>query len=377
MVARCALIAPNAFKGTLTAGEAAAAIRCGVRRARPDWETSVFPMADGGSGTLDALLALHGGERRRARVRGPLGEPVDAAWATLGDGRTAVVEMAQSSGLRHVAPEARNPLYATSFGTGELLRCAVASGAQKIILGLGDTATVDGGAGMLQALGVRLADAAGAELDFGGAPLERLANADAAAALQIFDGVDVVIACDVKNPLLGENGAARVFGPQKGAAAADVPRLESGLARLADVLEAATGVAYRDFPGAGAAGGAGGALVALCGAKMISGASLIVESEAFQREIRRAALVVVGEGRLDAQTLAGKGPLVVARAARRAGVPVVAFAGSVALTEVEWRNAGFADVRVAPASAETSPARSLEAAACAYCLESPCGRRTQ
>jgi glycerate kinase len=376
MSVHSALIAPNAFKGTLTAVAAAAAIRRGVRRARPAWKTAVFPMADGGGGTLDAMLALHGGERRRVRVRGPLGRPVDAAWAMLGDGRTAVVEMAQSSGLRHVSPEERNPLCATSFGTGELLRCAVAAGARTIILGLGDTATVDGGAGMLQASGVRLTDAAGADLEPGNAALARAARADVAAFLEMFDGVEFVVACDVKNPLLGEDGAARVFGPQKGAPPEDLPRLESNLARLADVLEATTGVAYRNLPGAGAAGGAGGAMVALCGAKMISGAALIVESEAFRRELRHASLVAVGEGRLDAQTLAGKGPFVVAQAARRVGVPVVVFAGGVALAEAEWRGAGFADVCVAPAAG--SPGRSLEAAAFAYCLErDPDGARSQ
>jgi glycerate kinase len=284
----------------------------------------------------------------------------------LGDGATAVVEMAESSGLRRVPPERQNPLLTTSFGTGELLRVAVAAGARKIILGLGDTATVDGGAGILQALGVQLRDGSGAELNPGNASLANLETVSVSALNIFFADVEVVIACDVKNPLLGKNGAARVFGPQKGATNEDIPVLESNLTRLAEKLEAATGAAYRDLPGAGAAGGAGGALVALCGAKMVSGASIILESAAFQRRLHESSLVVVGEGRLDAQTLGGKGPFVVAQAARRAGVPVVAFVGRIELLESDWRAAGFSAVYAAPSSVETPPAFALETAAATF-----------
>lgn len=338
------LIAPNAFKGTLTAREAAHAMQRGVAQSLPDAECSLFPMADGGAGTIEAMLAIHGGTKIQAEVTGPLGNQVPAEFALLEDHQTAVIEMAQASGLRLVPESKRNPLYTTSFGTGELLLRAVEAGATTLILGIGDTATVDGGVGLLQALGVSLTDGHGQELSFGNAPLASLAHINLGRLDSRLHQVRVLIACDVQHQLLGPQGAAYVFGPQKGARPQDLPVLEANLTRLADCLELATGKTFRNLPGSGAAGGVGGTLVAVLNATLVSGSQLLVKSKPFQEALSHANLVLTGEGNLDDQTLAGKGPWAVAQAAKAQQVPAFTFVGHCRIPTEAAQAAGFTRV---------------------------------
>ncbi|MFF3004774.1 glycerate kinase [Kitasatospora sp. NPDC057940] len=333
------VVAPDKFKGTLEGAEVAARIAAGVRRAAPGVEVRELPVADGGEGTLAAALAA-GFTRVPAKVAGPTGLPVDAALAVRGD--TAVVELAQSSGLARLPGGRTAPLAAGSYGVGQLIGRAVALGAKRIVLGLGGSACTDGGAGMVQALGARLRDAEGAELPPGGAALRRLDRIEPGPLADVLAGVEIVVACDVDNPLLGPRGATAVYGPQKGADGDDLVILEEGLTRFADQVALATGRDVRDAPGAGAAGGVGFAALALLGATMRPGIELLLELLGFDEAVRGARLVVTGEGCLDAQTLHGKAPAGVASAAARAGVRVAAVAGRLELSEPEWRAAGFA-----------------------------------
>ncbi|MFJ3217105.1 glycerate kinase [Kitasatospora sp. NPDC086801] len=333
------VVAPDKFKGTLEGAEVAARIAAGVRRAAPGVEVRELPVADGGEGTLAAALAA-GFTRVPAKVAGPTGLPVDAALAVRDD--TAVVELAQSSGLARLPGGRTAPLAAGSYGVGQLIGRAVALGAKRIVLGLGGSACTDGGAGMVQALGVRLRDAEGTELPPGGAALRRLDRIEPGPLADVLAGVEIVVACDVDNPLLGPRGATAVYGPQKGADGDDLVILEEGLTRFADQVALATGRDVRDAPGAGAAGGVGFAALALLGATMRPGIELLLELLGFDEAVRGARLVVTGEGCLDAQTLHGKAPAGVAAAATRAGVRVAAVAGRLELSEPEWRAAGFA-----------------------------------
>jgi glycerate kinase len=327
--ARKIVIAPDSFKECLAAEAVAAAMAAGVRAAAPDAEVVCVPMADGGEGTVRALVAATGGTLHRATVTGPLGEPVEAEFGVLGDGRTAVIEMAAASGLPLAPPARRDPTRTTTYGTGELIRAALDLGARRLLLGIGGSATVDGGAGMAQALGVRLLDAAGQPIGWGGGDLERLAHADLLARDPRLAGVAVEVACDVTNPLVGPHGAARVYGPQKGATPDSVERLEANLAHLADVIERDLGVRVRDLPGAGAAGGLGAGLVAFLGATLRRGVELVIEAVGLEAKLRGADLVLTGEGRLDRQTAFGKVPVGVARLAAAKGIPVVAIAGAL------------------------------------------------
>ncbi|WP_405010673.1 glycerate kinase [Kitasatospora sp. NBC_01539] len=333
------VVAPDKFKGSLEGAEAAARIAAGIRRAAPGTEVRELPVADGGEGTLAAALAA-GFARVPVKVAGPTGLPVDAAVAVRGD--TAVVELAQASGLARLPGGRTAPLAAGSYGVGQLVGRAVALGARRVVLGLGGSACTDGGAGMVQALGAGLYDADGAELPPGGAALRRLHRLDPGALADRLSGVEVVVACDVDNPLLGPRGAAAVYGPQKGADGGDLVVLEEGLTRWADVVGAVAGQDLRDAPGAGAAGGVGFAALALLGATMRPGIELLLDLLGFDEAVRGARLVVTGEGCLDAQTLHGKAPAGVAAAAARAGVRVAAVAGRLELSERQWRAAGFA-----------------------------------
>ncbi|MDH6575219.1 glycerate kinase [Kitasatospora sp. MAP5-34] len=332
------VVAPDKFKGTLEGAEVAAHLAAGIRRAAPGVEIRELPVADGGEGTLAAALAA-GFTRVAAKVAGPTGLPVDAAIALRGD--IAVVELAQSSGLARLPGGRTAPLGAGSYGVGQLIARAAGLGAKRIVLGLGGSACTDGGAGMVQALGVGLYDADGTELPPGGAALRRLDRIDLGSLADGLAGVEVVVACDVDNPLLGARGATAVYGPQKGADADDLVILEEGLTRFADVVREATGQDFRDAPGAGAAGGVGFAALALLGATMRPGIELLLELLGFDEAVRGARLVVTGEGCLDAQTLHGKAPAGVAAAATRAGVRVAAVAGRLELSEDQWRAAGF------------------------------------
>ncbi|GAA4872022.1 glycerate kinase [Kitasatospora terrestris] len=332
------VVAPDKFKGTLEGAEVAARIAAGIRRAAPGAEVRELPVADGGEGTLAAALAA-GFTRVPVKVAGPTGLPVDAAIALRED--TAVVELAQASGLARLPGGRTAPLAAGSYGVGQLIAKAVRLGATRIVLGLGGSACTDGGAGMVQALGAGLYDSDGTELAPGGAALRRLDRIDLGPLADGLGGVRIVVACDVDNPLLGTRGATAVYGPQKGAGPEDLLVLEGGLTRWADAVHAATGQDYRNAPGAGAAGGVGFAALALLGATMRPGIELLLELLGFDEAVRGARLVVTGEGCLDAQTLHGKAPAGVAAAATRAGVRVAAVAGRLELSEDEWRTAGF------------------------------------
>lgn len=312
-------MAPDKFKGSLPASEVAASVAAGLRAARPGLDVVTMPVADGGDGTVDAALAA-GFDRMPVTATGPTGQPVDSAIAVRGG--VAVVELAAASGLVLMAGR-RDPLGATSAGTGDLLRAALDAGCTEILLGVGGSACTDGGAGMLQALGARLMDGSGAELGRGGAALAGLATVDLAGLDPRLSGVRVVLASDVDNPLLGDYGAAAVYGPQKGATPCDVRTLDAALARWADVLNPAAA----SLMGAGAAGGVGYAALAVLGAEFRPGIEMVLELVGFADRLDGAALVVTGEGLLDEQTLRGKAPAGVAAAAGTAGVPVVAVCG--------------------------------------------------
>lgn len=326
------LLAPDAFKGSLSALEAADAMAAGIRRVCPETEIVLLPLADGGEGTVDALIAATGGRIQSARVTGPLGEAVDARWGLLGPGgATAVVEMAEAAGLMLVPTTQRDPRKTTTYGVGELLLAAVQCGANEIIVGLGGSATNDGGAGALSALGVRFLDAHGQDLPkkLTGGDLTRLAHIDISGLRFPVGSVKVTIASDVTNPLLGPSGASAVYGPQKGASAEDVLELDAALANFAAVIRRDLKRDVAERPGAGAAGGLGAGLMAVLDARMQSGIDLVLDTAGFDEKLAGADWVWTGEGRIDAQTLHGKAILGVLRRCRSAGVRVLAFGGSV------------------------------------------------
>jgi glycerate 2-kinase len=349
------VVAPDKFKGSLSAAGAAAHIAAGLRRARPRVGVRQVPVADGGDGTVAAAIAA-GYQPVQLVVRGPTGQPADAefGWRDM----TAIVEAAQACGLSRLPGGRPEPLTATSFGVGELIAAAVARGARRIVLGLGGVASTDGGAGLVQALGGRLLDRGGRELPPGGAALAALDRLDLA-GLAPLTGIEVLVATDVDNPLLGSDGAAAVYGPQKGATPADVAILETGLGRWADWAERAVAGRPRDERGAGAAGGLGFAALAFLAARIRPGAALMLDMISFADRVAGARLVVTGEGALDAQTLRGKAPAGVARAAAaaRAG-PVVAIAGRCLLSVAQLRDAGI-EACYALADIEPDPDRRM------------------
>lgn len=322
------VIAPDSFKESLSAPQVAEAIASGWRQVYPDAEILLRPMADGGEGTVDAVLAASGGERRELQVRGPLGDSVAAHWGWLGDA-TAVLEMAAASGLHWVPRDQRDATQACSYGTGELILAALDAGATRIILGLGGSATNDGGAGLLRALGVRFLDAEGRELPPGGLALKSLSQIDLTQLDPRLLQVQVEVAADVDNPLCGPRGASHVFGPQKGANAEQVAALDAALAHYARVFAATLGEDHASFPGVGAAGGLGFAARALLKARFRPGIELVAELSGLAGAVQGADLVITGEGRLDSQSLHGKTPVGVARVAAAAKVPVIALVGSL------------------------------------------------
>jgi glycerate kinase len=325
------LIAPQEFKGSLTAMEAAAAIAVGARRALPSAEVIEVPMSDGGPGLVGAMLAPRGGERIKTEVHDPLMRPIRAAWAILGSAgeRTAAIEMAAASGLVLLRPDERDPLVATTYGTGELIRAALDRGCTRIIVGVGGSATLDGGAGAMQALGARLLDASGGDLPPGGGPLERLDRIDLTGRDARLARVAIRVACDVTNTLCGPAGAAVMFGPQKGASPADVPVLDAALRRFADIVRRDCGIDLLALSGGGAAGGLAAGLAAVAGATVEPGFGIVAEAAGLEAKIAAADLVITGEGRLDVQTAYGKTASGVAALARRHGKRVAVIAGSV------------------------------------------------
>ncbi|MBN1477427.1 glycerate kinase [Candidatus Sumerlaeota bacterium] len=338
-MSRVIVIAPDSFKECLRAAEVAAAIRRGVLAAIPTAEVLCLPMADGGEGFVEALIAEGRGERRTARVTGPLGEPVEATWGMLAPGCTAVIEMAQAAGLERVAEAHRDPECTTTFGVGELLLAAQREGARETLIGVGGSATNDGGIGMAQALGYRFLDERGEEIAVpaGGGELIRVSGIRP--PTEPLGLGSVRVACDVDNPLLGERGAARVYAAQKGAAPDQIEALEAGMARFADAIERDLGMDVRSLPGSGAAGGLGAGLVAFAGARLEPGAALVLEALQLEAHLGRASLVITGEGAINAQTLSGKAPWEVYRRSQTHGVPVLMLGGDIARAPEELRGA--------------------------------------
>ncbi|WP_077488966.1 glycerate kinase [Sinomonas mesophila] len=337
------VLAPDKFKGSLTAAEVAEALADGIRAVLPEAELVLVPVADGGEGTVSAALGA-GFSPRRAAVAGPTGRTLTAEFAVRGT--RAVIEMAAASGLDVLPGGVPDAKGATSLGTGQLIRAALDAGCRDIVLGVGGSACTDGGAGMLAGLGARFTDDAGTELPLGGAALARIAEADLSDLDERLDSATLTLAADVDNPLLGERGAAAVFGPQKGATPSDVAELDAALSRFAEVLGAAMGAAAvraKDAPGAGAAGGVGYAALAL-GAARRRGIDVVVEFTGLREAIDGAALVVTGEGSLDAQSLSGKAPVGVAAEAAALGVPVVAVCGRSQLDPAARAAVGFRSV---------------------------------
>ena len=335
------VIAPQEFKGSLTAIEIARAIEAGVLRAIPHAETVLAPVADGGDGTLQALVDSSGGRIESTAVTGPLGEEIVAEWGALGDGETAVIEMARSSGLALVDLDDRDPRTASTRGVGELIVAALDAAQSKFIIGIGGSATNDGGAGMMQALGASLLDGTGCELEPGGAALARLDRIDVSNVDPRVRSASVVVACDVNNPLCGPTGASAVFGPQKGATPEIVAELDAALSHFADIVERDLGADVRDRAGAGAAGGLGAGLMAILNAELRAGVDIVLDAVGLEERLDGADLVITGEGQIDASTVFNKAPVGVARLARQRGIPVFGLAGSLGQGYEEVHNLGI------------------------------------
>lgn len=330
------IIAPDSFKENLSALEVAKLIEKGIRRVYPKAKIVKVPMADGGEGTVQSLVDATKGKMIKKEVTGPLGKKVKASYGILGDnlprqvgGKTAIIEMASASGLPLVPKKRRNPLITTTYGTGELIKAALDRGCRKIIVGIGGSATVDGGAGMTQALGVRLLDRKGRKIGFGGGALGNLEKIDVSKLDKRIKKTEVLVASDVDNPLTGPKGAARVYAPQKGATPSMVKRLEKNLKRYASIIKRDLKKDIKDIPGTGAAGGLGAGLVAFLNAKIRLGVDIVIETVKLEKYLKDANLVITGEGKMDAQTIYGKTPIGVAKIAKRYNIPVVAIVGEV------------------------------------------------
>ena len=323
------VIAPDSYKGCLSALEVAKAMERGVLSVFSSAEVRKIPIADGGEGTVAALVTATNGQFRQTEVTDPLGNKIIAHWGVLGDGRTAVIEMAAASGLPLVPKERRDPRFTTTFGTGELIQAALAEGLPKIIIGIGGSATNDGGTGMARALGVRFLDAAGREVAAGGGSLAEICQIDTSALDHRLKNTEIVVACDVDNPLCGTRGASAVFGPQKGATPEMVQQLDAGLAKYASCARQATGRDVAEKAGAGAAGGLGAGLMFFTPAQLKPGVEIVLDAVGFSDIVRDADFVITGEGRTDFQTAFGKAPVGVAKVAKTHGVPVFCISGGL------------------------------------------------
>ena len=323
------VIAPDSFKGSLTALQVAEAIERGFKEIFPDAQVENVPMADGGEGTVQSLVDATGGQLLAELVTAPLGEKIEANYGILGDGKTAVIEMAAASGLPLVPEEKRNPMYTTTYGTGELIKAALDRGCRKFIIGIGGSATTDGGVGVAQALGARLLDADGKDIVFGGIGLKDLAKIDVATIDARIAASETVVACDVDNPLTGPRGAAYVYSPQKGASPEEVKLLDAYLEHFAAVVKRDMDKDVKETPGAGAAGGLGAGLMAFLNAELKSGIDIVIEASRLPERMAAADLVITGEGKLDFQTVYGKTPIGVAKVAQGKKIPVLAIAGGI------------------------------------------------
>lgn len=323
------LIVPDSFKGSLSAAAVASSIAGGLKKVFPAAKVKELPLSDGGEGLVDSLVKSTGGSVYHQRVKGPLFTAVDAFWGVLGDGKTAVIEMAAASGLLLVPEERRNPLYTTTYGTGELIKTALDQKCSKIIIGIGGSATNDGGLGMAQALGAKFLDAEGKEIGHGGGSLALLAGIDTTGIDARIKGLDLLVACDVNNPLTGPKGASAVYGPQKGATPEIVQQLDQNLSHYARIVARDLGADVEHVPGSGAAGGLGAGLLAFLNGKLRPGIEVVIETVSLDKELQNSDLVITGEGKLDHQTIYGKVPIGVARCARKHLVPVIVLAGNV------------------------------------------------
>ena len=339
------IVASDSFKGSLSSLDVAEAAAKAIHEIEPQCEVIKVDVADGGEGTMDALRRTLGGEKISVEVADPLGRPIQASYVILEDG-TAVLEMAAASGLPLLLPSERNPLKTSTFGTGQLIADALKKGCRKFLVGIGGSATNDAGMGMLQALGVRFYDAAGAELQGRGESLEKVANIGMEGLCDGLKESEFIVACDVEAPLYGPTGAAYVFAPQKGADPAMVERLDKGLKHFSEVAfnSLHTAEDYAKSPGAGAAGGLGFGFIAFLSARLERGIEMVLDAIGFDQLIKDASLVITGEGRVDSQTLTGKTPFGVLKRAKKQGIPVVAIGGSVTLDPKEALEAGFAGV---------------------------------
>ncbi|MBP1971245.1 glycerate kinase [Virgibacillus natechei] len=323
------IIAPDSFKGSLTAIEAAQAMNKGIKKAFSDAETVLLPVADGGEGSMETLVSATNGKIEHVQVVGPLGSKVEAAYGILGDSETCVIEMATASGLNLVPDEQLSPLRATTYGTGQLIKQALDDGFSSFIIGIGGSATNDGGAGMLQALGLQILDKNGNEIGYGGCELSKINQIDMRSFDKRIKDCNFIIASDVQNPLIGANGASAIFGPQKGATAEDVALLDGNLTHWADEVAEITDIKLHDLPGAGAAGGIGGAFQAFFPFVMKRGIDVVLDYIKLDEKVMGADLIITGEGQVDSQTASGKTPMGVAQAAKRRDVPTIIIAGAV------------------------------------------------
>lgn len=323
------LLAPDSFKESMTAKEVADAMERGIKKVLPDAICVKVPMADGGEGTTQSLVDATKGELHKIEVTGPLGEPIIAELGILGDKKTAIIEMASASGLQLVPKEERNPLITTTFGTGQLIKAALDMGIKRLLIGIGGSATNDGGAGMFQALGGRLLDKDGNELSKGGGELNRLHTIDMEGLDPRLSQVTVEVACDVDNPLTGKTGASYIFGPQKGATPDMVKRLDKNLKHYGNIIKEQLGIEVDNIPGAGAAGGLGAGLMAFLSAKLIKGIDLVIKHTELEKYMDDADYVLTGEGRIDGQTLYGKTPYGVASLAKKHSIPTIVLAGCI------------------------------------------------
>jgi glycerate kinase len=367
------VVAPDSYKGSVSAIGVADAIERGIHAVFPEADVRKVPIADGGEGTVEALVAATRGRFNRTQVPGPLGEPVTAAWGVLGDGVTAVIEMAAASGLPLVPKDQRDPRLTSTAGTGLLIKAALDAGLDKLVIGIGGSATNDGGMGMARALGVKFLDAEGRSLPEGGGALARLASIDLSGLDPRLAKASILVACDVDNPLCGPRGASAIYGPQKGATPEIVQELDHALSVLAEVAKAATGRDVALRPGAGAAGGLGAGLMWFTPALLRPGVEIVLEATGFEDLIKGAALVITGEGRTDAQTAMGKAPVGVAAVAKRHKVPVVCLSGGLIEGADEVLNHGIdalASIVPQPMALETCIAQGavlIEAGAARVC----------
>jgi len=335
------IIAPDSFKGSLSALEVCENIEKGIRKVFDDAEIVRVPMADGGEGTVQSLVDATGGKLINLKVKDPLMRSVDTFYGILGDGVTAVIEMAAASGITLLSKAERNPMKTTTYGTGQIIVHALDMGCRNFIIGIGGSATNDGGAGMLNSLGVKLLDEKGYEIGLGGGYLDKLHVIDISEIDSRIKLCNIVVACDVDNPLCGEKGASNIFGPQKGADEKMIITLDKNLSHYADMVEKYLGISIKNYPGAGAAGGLGGGLLAFLNAKLEPGINIVIETTALEEKLKDADLVITGEGMIDYQTQYGKTPYGVARLAKKYNIPVIAIAGGIGRDAEDLYSKGF------------------------------------